>query len=71
MPDEYCLQGVVMTKLRPGIEIPIIPEDFIDCEKDDQLFKTSFQWTEHTQEPDSHPVEWLTLDSILLQYSES
>lgn len=60
-----------MPKLQPGIEIPIIPEDFVDCEKDALLFQTSFQWTDRTHEPELSPVEWLTLDSISLQYSES
>lgn len=60
-----------MAKLRPGIEIPIIPEDFVFCENNKLFFKTSIEWRDGTQEPNRSRVEWFIHDSILFQQPES
>jgi len=53
-------QGVYMNKLRPGIEFPIIPEDFIDTveELNLDMMESYLRWAYRCLQEGLEPADW-------------
>jgi hypothetical protein len=61
-----------MAKLREGIEIPIIPEDFIDSEAYlcSEPSGSISQWSGRCFRTDADLLEWVVKESILVPCPE-
>ena len=59
-----------MAKMRPGIEIPIIPEDFIISEEDlcPNMRLSSSQWADPSFQEELFPTDWVLTESIVYQH---
>jgi hypothetical protein len=56
-----------MARMRSGIEIPIIPEDFIDSEQelDLDMMESYLQWAYHCLQDGLDPADWKATETIV------
>ncbi len=62
-----------MAKLRPGIDLPIIPEDFVASDET-CAFAISEAFSQRMDcghQPEMSPAEWSFLETIMIQCPES
>ena len=59
-------QGAYMNKIRPGIEFPIIPEDFIESEEELSLdmMESYLQWAYRCFQEGLDPADWTLTEAV-------
>jgi hypothetical protein len=62
-----------MARIRSGIEIPIIPEDFIDAEQelDLDMMESYLQWAYRCLQDGLAPADWAVADTSVDKYSKN
>ncbi|MBN1567612.1 MAG: hypothetical protein JXA73_07180 [Acidobacteria bacterium] len=61
-----------MAKIKAGIELPIIPEDFIDSEEDltPDMVEAILEWAYRSIQDGTNPDDQTPMETLFAQYSK-